>query len=84
MGAIISLIHKLQKQNSQLENRLSLLEKDVINNRIVTTTLNHKVESINHHVDSNTSQLLNISLLEEGRSVYRPKSRTSHTASSYR
>lgn len=84
MGAIISSISNLESRCKRLESKIAFLERDVINHGVQTTKNTHKIDSVYNHVNDNTSKLLNISLLEEGRSVYRPKNRASHTASSYR
>ena len=84
MGSILSSISSLDSRCQKMESKMAFLERDVINHGVQTTTNSHKIDSIYNHVNDNSTKLLNISLLEEGRSVYRPKNRTSHTASSYR
>ncbi len=84
MGAILSSITDLESRCAKLESRLAFMERDVINHGVQTTNNKFKVDSLLIRTDDNEAKILNISLLEEGRSVYRPKNRVSHTSSSYR
>lgn len=83
MGAVLSLIKRLETRCADLENKIAFLERDIINNGVKTINNEHKLDSMYHHVNDNTAKLLNISLLEEGRSIYQPRTRKSHTSSSY-
>lgn len=66
---------KSRSEISSLQRRVAGLEKDVSNFSVV---LNKAHETS----QANSNNLLNISLLEEGRSVYRKPKR--HTASTYK
>ena len=81
MGSTISYI---KYKVGDLEERLSMLERDYMN--LYETVQNNiqKISRNSRRTDDNYKHILNISLLEEGRSVYRPRSRVAHTASTYK
>lgn len=64
---------KMRIEMSSFQKRLAGLEKDV-------SKCGLAIRECRQTTDDNSNSLLNISLLEEGRSVYRPKR---HAASSY-
>ena len=60
----------------KLQERVGRLERDIINTSVrVDRTHAENLEMSN--------KVLNIQLLEEGRSTYKPRRRIAHTASSY-
>jgi len=89
MGSTISLyvtdkIHEIQlKHNNlckdfmRLEERVGRLERDIINTTV-------KVERTHAENVDMSNKVLNIQLLEEGRSTYVPRRRITHAASTYR
>ncbi len=70
---IESKINKIRLETSVLNTRLAGVEKEMINHRLITDSLHNRMEE-------HSSKFLNLSLLEEGRSIYKPKR---HTASVY-
>lgn len=81
MGSTISYI---KYKIGQLEERLSIIERDYMNLYDTVQKNIHMISRNSRRTDDNYKHILNISLLEEGRSVYRPRSRVAHTASSYK
>lgn len=75
---VVFLRDELRKSTSEihaLQRRMAGLEKDVSNLSVVLKTAHETSQQ-------NSDTLFNISLLEEGRSVYRKPTR--HTASTYK
>lgn len=68
-------LQRLRAEMSSFQTRLAGLEKDVSKCGVA-------INRIHQTSQDNSNALLNISLLEEGRSVYRKPKR--HTASTYR
>jgi len=83
MGTTISYIrYKL----NELEERLSLRERDYMNLYEIVQNNKHGISKNSKRCSENYKHILSISLLEEGRSIYNPtrkRSRVSHTASTY-
>lgn len=68
-------LHQLRLEMSSFQKRLAGLERDV-------PQLGIAINACHDTSRENSNNLLNISLLEEGRSVYRKPKR--HTASTYK
>lgn len=81
MGSTISV---LTMRLNRLEERISALEKDFMNLYISSRNSDKKIQTISNDTRQNTNTLRNMALLEEGRSIYTPRTRISHTASTYR
>lgn len=75
---ILEILKLLQKEMDSFQTRLAGLEKDYGN-------LELSIKDYREETDKNSRALLNISLLEEGRSTYRPKyTKKYHTSSTYK
>jgi len=72
---IFEILHLIKNEMNHFQNRLAGLERDFEN--ISVTTNQTKLQS-----ENNSTALLNLNLLEEGRSTYRKK--RFHTSSTYR
>ena len=72
---LLEALRLLRDEMRIFQERLAGLEKDVGNIGVI-------VENTKRVSVDNSNDILNISLLEEGRSMYRP--RKSHTSSSYK
>lgn len=69
-------LNQLKLEMSSFQKRLAGLEKDLPKLGVNVTRCNEKVQE-------NSNALLNINLLEEGRSVYKRRPKR-HTGSSYK
>lgn len=75
---ILDILHSLRKEMDSFQTRLAGLEKDY-------GKLELSIKHYREETDKNSRALLNISLLEEGRSTYRPKyTKKYHTSSTYK
>jgi len=75
---IFEILRLLRNEMNSFQTRLAGLEKDYEN---VETSLREN----NYQMEKNSNDLLNLHLLEEGRSTYRPKyTKKYHTASTYK
>lgn len=80
MGSTLSFF---RYQINKLQDRLSLNEKDTMNLYLNVKKNTEDIHSAKQKIKEIDNHILNISLLEEGRSSYRHRSRVSHTASSF-
>ena len=75
---IFDILRLLRNEMNLFQTRLAGLEKDYENVEL-------SLQRNNSQIDKNSNALLNISLLEEGRSTYRPKyTKKYHTSSTYK